>query len=170
MRRLALVLFVAAASCGSALGDPNPTPTPPATTTPLPAWTDADCHMFNPTACRLDLAKTSVAIDVNYPNTFFCRLQLLPTRDTFATPVYTLLASSWQVTLGNAPNDQTPVGPEMPQRVLEYPLGSEPLYLTRVTFTSKTSDTIAALVGNALGPDVSLYAVPLECPGRRSSP
>ena len=35
--------------------------------TTLPAWPSADCSMFNPVACRLDLAQTSVGIDVNYP-------------------------------------------------------------------------------------------------------
>jgi hypothetical protein len=53
----------------------------------------------------------------------------------------------------------------MPHAVLEYPLGTEQLYLGRVTFTSKSADTLATLVANTLGADVSLYAVPLFCPG-----
>ena len=167
MHRLAFVLLAAcvSASCGSSLGDPNPPD--PGTATTLPEWSDPDCTMFNPTACRLDLAKTSVGIDVNYPNTFFCRLQLLPTKDLLGAGSTSQLASSWQVTMGYGPNDQTVIAPETPQSVLEYPLGTQQLYVTRVTFASKSSETIATLVANALGPDVSLYAVGLECPGRR---
>jgi hypothetical protein len=163
MNRLALLLLAATASCGSSsLTDADP----PDATLPA-AQSDADCLMFNPTACRLDLAKTSVGIDVNYPNLAFCRLQLLPTKDPLGTALYSQLASSWQVTMTNAARDQTVLAPETPQGVLEYPLGTQQLYLTRVTFASKSSDTLATLVANALGPDVSLYAVGLECPGRR---
>ena len=121
--------------------------------------------MFNPTACRLDLAKTSVVIDVNYPNISFCRLQLLPTRDLTNTAAYTQLAMAWDVVLGSTASDQTILTAETPHYVPEYPLGTAQLYIGRVTFTSKSADTIAALVANVLGPDVSLYAVPLSCPG-----
>jgi hypothetical protein len=68
-------------------------------------------------------------------------------------------------------SSQTVLMPETHQGVLEYPLGTDQLYLTRVTFTSKTSDTLATLIGGALGrADVSLFAAPVECPGRRPSP
>jgi hypothetical protein len=157
---LALVLF-ASASCGSSLGDPNqPDPGPT-----LPEWADADCMMFNPTACRLDVAKTSVGIDVHYPNTYFCRLQILPTSQLLNAQMFAQLASSWQVTMGYGATDQTVITPEMPRDgVLEYDLGTEQLYLTRVTFSSKSSDTLAIHVANATGrSDVFLFAVPLDC-------
>lgn len=133
-----------------------------ATVLPAPA---ADCRMYNPTACRLDLAQTSVAVDVNYPNTFFCGLQLLPTRDLTNTAAHTQLAASWQVSIGNSANDQVILTPTTPHAVLEYPLGSQQLYLGRVTFASKSDQTVGELVASALGADVSLYAVPLACPG-----
>jgi hypothetical protein len=121
--------------------------------------------MYNPTACRVDLAKMSVGIDVNYPNTFFCGLQLLPTRDLTNVAAHTQLAASWQVSLGNSANGQTILTPTTPHAVLEYALGTQQLYLGRVTFTSKSEQTIGDLVASALGADVSLYAVPIACPG-----
>ena len=167
---LLLALLVAAASCGSSLGDPSaPNPaTTTTTTTTLPEWTGADCTMFNPSACRLDITKTSIGIDVHYPNVVFCRLQLLPTVDLPNAGAFDQLAASWQVTMGNGPNNQTIIAPEKPEWVLEYPLGTEQLYLSRVTFMSKTSDTLATLIATALGrADVSLYAVPVECASHR---
>ena len=161
---LALVLL-ATASCGSSLGDPEP----PSTTTTLPEWSAPDCTMFNPTACRLDVAKTSVGIDVHYPNTYFCRLQVLPTSDLLDAAMFGRLASSWQVTMGYGATDQTIIAPEMPQDgLLEYDLGTEQLYLTRVTFSSKASDTLAVQVAHVTGrSDVSVYAAPLDCTVRR---
>jgi hypothetical protein len=174
MRRLALALFVAAASCGSSLGDPNQ-PDPPDQPDPrdiktpaYPDWSPADCTMYNPTVCRLDVAKTSVGIDVHYPNTSFCGLQLLPADDLLNPAAFTTLASSWQVRMMGS-SEQVVLTPDTSLGVLEYPLGTELLYLTRVKFTSTTSDTLASLIGTALGPDVSLFAVPVECPGRRAS-
>lgn len=172
MRFIALLAAVAAAaSCGSSsLTDPTgPGSDAGATmadTTTLPGWAAADCRMFNPTACRIDLAKTSVGVDVNYPNTFFCRLQLLPTQDLSNTAAYAQLAAAWQVSLGNSANDQTVLTAETPHAVLEYALGAQQLYLGRVTFTSRTEQTIDGLIANALGAGVSLYAVPIACPGR----
>jgi hypothetical protein len=169
MRRhllLTAALLAATASCGSTLGDAGD---PPVTTT-LPEWTSADCMMFNPTACRLDVAKTSVGIDVHYPNTSFCRLQLLPTSGLIGADAFGRLAATWRVSMGYGPNDQTVIAPEIPQLALEYSLGTAQLYLTRVTFQSASADTLATLVANALGPDVAVYAVPLECPGRRPTP
>jgi hypothetical protein len=163
------VLLAAAASCGSSLGDPS-SPNPAATTT-LPEWNGADCTMFNPSACRLDVTKTSVGIDVHYPNVVFCRLQLLPTVDLPNAGAYDQLAASWQVSMGYGPSNQTIIAPEKPEWVLEYPLGSEALYLTRVTFMSKTSETLASLIATATGrTDVSLYAVPVECASHRPAP
>lgn len=162
-------MLLAAASCGSSLGDPG-APTP-ATTTTLPEWNGADCTMFNPSACRLDITKTSIGINVHYPNVVFCRLQLLPTVDLPNAAAYDELASAWQVTMGNGPNNQTIIAPEKPEWVLEYPLGTAQLYLSRVTFTSKTSDTLATLIAKAIGrADVSLYAVPVECASHRPAP
>jgi hypothetical protein len=169
MRLTSFFLLLAAVSCGSSLGDPNQ-PTPSTTTTPLPAGTEADCMMFNPTACRLDVAKTSVGIDVHYPNVVYCRLQLLPTVELLGQAALDDLAASWQVTMDGVSN-QTVLTPEIHQGALEYPLGTEALYLTRVTFTSKTTDTLATLIGTALRrADVSLFAAPIECPWRRPSP
>jgi hypothetical protein len=157
----ALPVLLLLASCGSSLGDPGqPGPT-------LPEWTDADCTMFDATACKLDVAKTSIGIDVHYPNTIFCRLQLLPTIDLLGARDVMQLATTWQVTMSNAARDQVVIAPEVPRAEIEYPLGTERLYLTRVTFSSKSSDTLATLVSNALGSGVSLFAVPLECPGQR---
>jgi hypothetical protein len=168
MRLIGLAYLAAVASCGSNLGPPT---TPDANAPEQPdagpaALSTADCTLFNPAACRLDLAKTSVVIDVNYPNLVFCRLQILPSRDLTNTAAYKQLAAAWDVTLGSTASDQTSLTAETPHAVLEYPLGTQQLYLGRVTFTSKSTDTIATLVANALGTDVSLYAVPLSCPGR----
>ena len=169
--RLASLLLVlaAAASCGSSLGDPNQREPSP-TTTPLPGRTDADCTMFNPTACRLDVAKTSVAIDVHYPNVVYCHLQLVPTVELLGQGDLNGLASSLLVSILGV-SAPSVLASETHQGVLEYALGAEALYLTQVTFASKTSDTLATLIGAALGrSDVSLFAVPVECPGRRPSP
>jgi hypothetical protein len=165
-------MLVGIASCGSSSLMPSGAPDANRPDQPDAgaALSDADCTMFNPVACRLDLAKTAVAIDVNYPNVVFCRLQLLPTRDLTNTAVYGQLAAAWQVSIGTATADQTVLTPETPEAVLEYPLGTQQLYLGRVTFASKSADTVATLVANILGPDVSLYAVPLACPGQRPSP
>jgi hypothetical protein len=184
MRLLALA-FVAAGACETPLLQPDATTpaaaqpdaaaAPPDATAPsadvnFPPFQDPDCKIFNPTACRLDVEKTSVVVGVSYPNLTFCRLQLLPTRDSFNTAAYVQLASQWQVSVGTAPNDQTVVAAEMPQGVLEYPLGPETLYYKRMTFVSRSEATLSELIANALGPDVSLFAVPLECPGRRAAP
>jgi hypothetical protein len=164
MRLLALALVAAAASCGSTLGDPGaPGPT---TTTPLPEWTDADCTMFEPTTCRLDVAKASVGIDVHYPNTFFCGLQVRPTTELPASASPARLAAAWQVSMGYGVNNQTLLTPAALEGGLEYRLGTERLYLTRVTFLSKSSDTLATVVARAFGPGVSVDAVPIMCPGR----
>jgi hypothetical protein len=166
---LVVLVVLLDASCGSSALTPpgapdanQPTPQPdggPA------ALSDADCTAYNPIACRLDVAKTSVGIDVNYPNLFFCRLQLVPSRDLFNNALYTQLASAWDVSLASANHDQVILTAETPHAVLEYPLGTEQLYLTRVTIASKSADTLATLIANTLGADVSLYAVPLTCPG-----
>src|SRR5262245_56762148 len=146
MRFIALALSAAAAaSCGSSLGEPAGDAGPTADKITLPGWPAPDCRIFNPTACRLDLAQTSVGIDVDYPNVAFCGLQLLPTRDTFNTAAYATLAAAWQVSLGGNPSDQIVLTPTTPQGVLEYPLGTQQLYLARVTFTSTTYATIATL-------------------------
>src|SRR6476661_5099507 len=164
--RLIALAAVTLASCTSPLADPT-APADPITTgaadagtTTLPGWPAPDCRMYNPVACRLDLAQASVGIDVDYPNVVFCGLQLLPTRDTFNTAAYATLAAAWQVSLGGNPSDQIVLTATTPQNVLEYPLGTQQLYLARVTFASRSADTIARLVANALGADVSLYAVP----------
>jgi hypothetical protein len=171
MRLLAAILIVGAAACGSPLAidtiQPDAGAAADTIMTTLPAWPAADCSMFNPVACRLDLAQTSVGIDVNYPNVVFCGLQLLPTRDLLNSAAYNQLAAAWQVSLGNSAGDQTVLTASTPQGVLEYPLGTQQLYFARVTFASNSSDTIAALIGSTLGAGVSLYAVPLTCPGRR---
>ena len=67
--------------------------------------------------------------------------------------------------MGYGPTNQTVIGPEMPRDgLLEYDLGTEQLYLTRVTFSSKSADTLAAHVATVTGrSDVSLYAAPLDC-------
>ena len=167
---LLVVLFLAAsASCGSSAltpaGAPDADPpAPQADGGPAPL-SDADCTAYNPIACRLDVAKTSVGIDVNYPNVFFCRLQLVPSRDLFDNARYTQLAAAWDVSLTNNNHDQVILAAETPHAVPEYPLGTEQLYLTRVTIASKSADTLATLIADTLGADVSLYAVPLTCPG-----
>jgi hypothetical protein len=166
MRAAALLLLVStAAACGGSLRDPAA----PDTTTTLPEWTEADCMMFNPTACRLDVGKISVGIDVHYPNAFFCQLQILPSAPLPTVNAYNRIASSWQVTMGYAATDQTVIAPEMSHDgVLEYDLGTEALYLTRVTFSSIIYGTLADLVAGATGhSDISLYAVPVACPGQQ---
>jgi hypothetical protein len=172
MRFVTLMVLATCASCGSSLaqpgaGDANQPALSDAGTGGL---SDADCTMFNPVACRLDLAKTSVNIDVNYPNVVICRLQLLPTRDLTSTAGAAQLAAAWQVSLTGSARDQTILTAETPQGVLEYPLGAQQLYITRVTFSSRSADTIATLVEKAVGAGVSLYAIPLACPGQRPTP
>jgi hypothetical protein len=158
------VLAGAAASCGSSLEGSGGAPK--TTTTTLPEWTDADCTMFTPAACRLDVAKASVGIDVHYPNTYFCRLQVVLTGEASMPEVFSRLASGWQATIGYGPTDQVIVPPEMPRSgLLEYDLGTEQLYLTRMTFTARSADTLAAVAASALPrSDVSIYATPLPCP------
>jgi hypothetical protein len=164
------------AACGSSAltpgGGPDALPAeqpdvglPPGADGGAPA--SADCTIYNPVACPLDLAKTSVGIDVNYPNVVFCRLQIVPSRDIGNIALWARLASAWDVSLTTANHDRTLLTAETPHSVLEYPLGTEQLYTTRVTFASKSGDTLASVVALTLGaPDVSLYAVPLSCPGR----
>lgn len=169
MRLLGFAILAASVACGSSSLTPPGAPDAEVTAQPdtaTPALGDAECTIYNPTACRLDLPKTAVAVDVNYPNLVFCRLQIVPTRDLTNTAVYAQLASAWQVSIGLGAGDQTTLTAETPHAVLEYPLGTEQLYLGRVTFASKSAHTLAALVANTLGADVSLYAVPLSCPGR----
>ncbi|HEY7371553.1 MAG TPA: hypothetical protein VIF57_05190 [Polyangia bacterium] len=170
MRSIALLLLLAAsASCGSSPLTPGGAPDPNQPTAQPDggpaALSDADCTAYNPIACRLDVAKTSVAIDVNYPNLIFCRLQFLPSSGLLSAGPHTQLAAAWDVSLTTATHDQQILTAEQPHAVLEYPLGSEQLYLTRVTIASKTGDTLATLIANTLGPDVSLFAVTLGCPG-----
>jgi hypothetical protein len=156
-----IVLGSAAAACDSSLG----TPDEPAPIVTVPPHTDADCQMFDPTACRLDVAKPYVLIDVHYPNAFFCRLQILPTASVLDPEAHRRLASSWQVTMDTGFTDTAVVAPETPKDgQLEYDLGTEPLYLMRVTFAATSSETLAAGIAAAVGrSDVSIYAVPLDC-------
>src|SRR5262245_10857242 len=106
----AVALLATAASCGSSLSAGPPAPGPI-----LPELTDEDCVMFDPTVCRLDVDKTSVGIDVHYPNAFYCQLQILPTRTPVNRQVFGQLASSWQFMFGWAGVPQTIVPPEMPR-------------------------------------------------------
>src|SRR6476659_6586704 len=122
---VSMLLLATTAACQTPLTDAPAAAGPDASVAAdAPAWPASDCSMFNPTACRLDLAKTSVAIDVNYPNLVFCRLQLLPSRDLFNTAAWAQLAAGWQVTFGYAPANATVLAPETPHAVLEYPLGT----------------------------------------------
>jgi len=161
-------LLLASASCGPTALAPagaSDVGLPPAADASGPS--NADCTIYNPVACRLDLAKTSVGIDVNYPNVVFCRLQIVPSRNVGNIALWARLASAWDVSLTTANHDRTLLTVETPHSVLEYPLGTEQLYTTRVTFASNSGDTLASVAALTLAaPDVSLYAVPLSCPGR----
>src|SRR6476620_10308987 len=147
MRSIAsLLLLAASASCGSSALTPAGAPDANQPTSQRDggpaALSDADCTAYNPIACRLDVAKTSVGIDVNYPNVFFCRLQFVPSSGLLSSGLHTQLAAAWDVSLTTATHDQQVLTAEQPHAVREYPLGTEQLYLTRVTIASKSSDTL----------------------------
>lgn len=127
-------------------------------------FADADCVMFNPTACQVDVPKTTLGIDVHYPNSSFCALRLLPTEDFTAGDSLGVLAGGWEVTMYDAVvGKQLVLAPDLSRGDLDYPLGEEQLYLTRVTFTSRSSDTLDVLVSRTLGPTASMFAVPIDC-------
>ena len=153
-------MAAASASCGSSsLTDPAT----PEAGRPLDV-SDADCVMFNPTACQVDVPKTTLGIDVHYPNSSFCALRLLPTKDFTTRESLDVLAGGWEVTMDDAVVGQRLVlAPDLSRGDLDYPLGEQQLYLTRVTFTSRSSDTLDVVVGRTLGPTASMFAVPIDC-------
>jgi hypothetical protein len=127
---------------------------------------DAECTVFNKTACLINSAKSQRKITVNYPGLSWCKM-------TFVGSGYgwdPALANDLEFSLGMH-GDSKLIAAQQTEEGLTVDLGTEMLYVDVLTVRTKSGQSLDKVIRSRLdtGPHAgagpsTLVAIPVRCP------
>jgi len=137
----------------------------------LSARNDAQCTVFNRTACLINSARSSRKIDISYPGMQWCKVSFV---GSGLGQVESDLINDLEFTLPSNQTGQPVVVPAtMTDDGITVDLGSDMLYMTTLTVRTKNGQSLdkvirAKLTNPALpGGPATLVGIPTRCPQQK---
>jgi hypothetical protein len=126
----------------------------------------AECTMHRQTACIVNTSKAERTLVISYPNTVFCSVRLHATEPWVFAEGWTKLLKDLDIRMTGSfvPLTVHPTIQPQDEETVDFGLGSELLYMTKVTVKTKSGRSLNEIIAKTIGGD--LVAVPQYCPGR----
>jgi hypothetical protein len=126
-----------------------------------------DCYLNAGNTCRVSSDQSSQTIDVGYPNTVVCHIELVPDLYVVTQDQLQTLANKLELTLHDSlTGADLTLFPTVKTQAIEYPFGPDTSYLAPVTVRTTNGEGLATFIHDTLNNDTaSLMVIGEGCPG-----